>query len=262
MYKKAFSDLTRGLALYRVWIYQAWHEMSAKYKRTLLGPFWMAASTLVTAMCLTLVWGILANRLDHLGELLPYVLGGMICFSLAGFMLNDGPVLFVGFAGMIRNHANPYSYYVLEAVCKAILTFAHNVVVYYVVCACLGALTIPHWSFVLALPIVIVSMYTWGTVVSLISARFRDLQLLLPYIGQLLFFLSPVMWRVVDMARGRALWAQFNPLYGLLEVIRSPLLGQMAPPHAWALAIGTSVAGIIAWLAVYPPLRKRIPFWV
>ncbi|MBW8880279.1 MAG: ABC transporter permease [Asticcacaulis sp.] len=260
MYKKAFLDLTRGLTLYRVWLFQAWHEMSAKYKRTLLGPFWMAASTVVQAICLSLVWGLLMKRDMH--EILPYILGGLICFALAGFMLSDGPSIFTGFTGMIRNHANPYTYYVFELVAKAILTFAHNVVVFYIVCACVGAVSVPHWSLLLGLPIVIVCMCTWGTVVGLIAARFRDLALLLPYIGQLLMYLSPVMWRMGDISSERAKIAQFNPFYGVLEIIRAPLLGQMAPPHAWALAIGTAAVGVIVWLAVYPPLRKRIPFWV
>ena len=241
-------------------MFQAWHEMSAKYKRTLLGPFWMAASTVVTALCLSLVWGILSKR--PLEEIMPYVLGGMICYSLAGFMLSDGPELFNGFAGMIRNHATPYSYYVFEMVCKALFTFGHNLIVYYIVCAILRSVAIPHWSLLLGLPIVVISMYTWGSVIALLAARFRDLRLLVPYIGQLLFYLSPVMWRAIDLTQGRAKWSQFNPMYGLLEVIRSPLLGHMAPAHAWALAIGTSLTGLFVWALAFPPFRKRIPFWV
>ncbi len=85
---------------------------------------------------------------------------------------------------------------------------------------------------------------------------------MLPYISQLLFYVTPIIWRVGDISTGRAYVSQFNPLYGLLEVMRAPLLGHAPPERAWVLALSSMVTGVIAWVLVFSPFRRRIPFWV
>ena len=260
MFGKAINDLVRGAALWRVWTFQAWHEMTARYKRTLLGPFWLAGQMVVTSLCLALVWGGLMGR--DMKEILPYITGGMLCFAVVQFMFNEGPELFMGAGNTIKNHAYPFTYYIFETACKTLLTFGHNLIIFWIVCIICGNIAFPNWSFLIGMPIVMVSVASWGTVIALISARFRDMRFLLPYFGQLMFYVTPIIWRVGDISTKRAYVAQFNPLYGLLEIIRAPLLGHVAPAHAWALAIGTMVTGVITWAVVFPPFRKRIAFWV
>jgi len=138
------------------------------------------------------------------------------------------------------------------------------VIIFFLVEICLLGLKtpIPHWTFVLGFPVVLVTVLTWGTVIGLLSARFRDMRFMLPYIGQLMFYITPIIWRVGDISTKRAYVAYLNPLYGLLEIIRAPLLGYPANAHAWSLALGSMVSGIIAWMLIFIPFRKRIPFWV
>ncbi|MEI9905156.1 MAG: hypothetical protein WDN06_15235 [Asticcacaulis sp.] len=126
----------------------------------------------VTSLCLALVWGGLMGRDMH--DILPYIMCGIVCFQLVAFAFNDGPELFLGSGSMIKNHANPYSYYVAETVCRSVLTFAHNVLIFFVVEACVMAFAIPHWTFLLGFPIVVVTIFCWGTVAGLVAARFRD----------------------------------------------------------------------------------------
>ena len=260
MFGKAINDLIRGLSLWRVWTYQAWHEMTIKYKRTFLGSFWLAGSMVVTSLCLALVWGALMGRNMH--EILPYIAGGILCFDLVGSVFYQGPELFLSAGRMIKNHPYPFTYYVLETLCRNVFTFSHNVLIFFVVTILVQNPHIPHWTFILGFPVVLISVATWGTVVGLIAARFRDLRFMLPYIGQLLFYVTPIIWRVDDISSKRAFIAHFNPLYGLLDVLRAPLLGHAATPQAWYLAMGTMISGIIVWLMVFPPFRKKIPFWI
>ncbi|CAN1484367.1 hypothetical protein MCEMIH15_00004 [Caulobacteraceae bacterium] len=41
---KAFADLSNGLGLSHVWVHQAYHVISAKYKRTVLGSLWISGA--------------------------------------------------------------------------------------------------------------------------------------------------------------------------------------------------------------------------
>ncbi|ESQ73630.1 ABC transporter permease [Asticcacaulis sp. AC402] len=256
---KTFTDLRKGLGLYRVWFYQAYHELTARYRRTFMGPFWISGGMVVTSICLALVFGEMMGQ--DLKEVLPYIMGGILCFGLVSFILIDGTEIFLRHGGDIKNHAYPFTYYMLETMAKEVFLFLNNVVVFYVVMVMIGAAVVPHWSVILGFPVVIMTGLTWGSVFGIVASRFRDLRFMLPYVNQLLFFLTPIFWRP-DSLRGSSILTQVNPYYGLLEIMRAPLLGETASPHMWYLALGSMVSGIIVWLIVFSLFRRRIPFWV
>jgi ABC-2 type transport system permease protein/lipopolysaccharide transport system permease protein len=198
----------------------------------------------------------------NMHDILPYITGGILCFSVCGYIFNEGAEVFLGAGRMIKNHAYPFTYHVFESICKIVMTFAHNLLIFYIVVAMVQALAVPHWTFLIGLPVVLVSVFTWGSVVGLMAARFRDLRFMLPYVGQLLFYVTPIIWQVTDISNKRSFIAHYNPMYGLLELLRAPLLGQVAPPVCWSLALGTMFTGIIVWFLTFAAFRKRIPFWV
>ena len=260
MLEKSFKDLISAFQLWHVWFYQAYHVITAKYKRTALGTLWISGSMIATSLSLSILFGGLFGQ--TLKEALPMIMAGILCFSFAGFPLNEGQEALIGNGGIIKNHAYPFTYYILESVAKNLLMFAHNLVVFYLAMLIIGAAVIPHWTILPALFMVFIFMFTWSTITALAAARYRDLRFLLPYIGQLLSVLTPVFWRAELLHGPRRLIADLNPVYGILEIVRAPLLGHSAPFNIWVLASIATFSGVLVWLLTFPVFRKRIPFWV
>jgi len=260
MYSKAIRDLIKGASLYNVWSFQAWHEISAKYKRTVLGSLWIAGGMVALSLSLAVVFGAIMRQNMH--DIFPNIIGGILCYGFCAFILIDSPEIFMGAAGMIKNHAYPYTYYVFESLCRATLMFLNNVIVFFIAIACVGALAVPHWSFLIGFPIVLVTLFTWGTVLGLAASRFRDLRFMTPLLSQILFFLTPVTWMARDVGPDRRFLIDFNPYYGLVEIMRAPLLGYAAPMQAYFLALTAMGLGIFVWLIVFSACRRKIPFWI
>lgn len=257
---KAFMDLRRGFDLYRVWIYQAYHELSAKYRHTFLGSLWIAGSMVTTSLCLAIVFGAIQGQDLH--EALPHVMGGILVYTLISFIFNEGAEVFISAGGIIRNHAYPFTYYVFEGVSRSFMTFLHNLIVFFVAMAIIGAVVVPHWTIVGGLLIVLLTIFTWGTVIGMLSSRFRDLRFMMPYVSQLLFFLTPIFWRADNLQGWRTYIVDANPVYGLVQVIRAPLLGNAPEAQSWLLALSAMFSGVIVWVFVFSAFRRRIPFWV
>lgn len=260
MFSKAISDLVRGTRMMDVWLYQAYHEMTAKYKRTFFGSFWIAGSMIATSLSLAIVFGGLFGQ--TLKEALPFIMSGILVFTTCGFIVNEAQELFVGNGGIIKNNAFPFTYYVFEGLAKSYLTLLHNAVVYYVAMALIGALVMPDWIVIVGLAVNFAIIFCWSTLIGMMSARFRDMRFMMPYIGQLLFFMTPIFWKASSLSGPRQMVATFNPFYGMLEIIRSPLMGQPIPTICWINSLTFLVVGIIAWLIFFPIYRKKIPFWV
>ncbi|EDW4359843.1 ABC transporter permease, partial [Salmonella enterica subsp. salamae] len=45
MFKLALLDIYEGLKKIQFWNYMAWQEIIIRYRRSVLGPFWITAST-------------------------------------------------------------------------------------------------------------------------------------------------------------------------------------------------------------------------
>lgn len=260
MIDKAINDLRRAIKLRNVWIYQAYHEITAKYKHTALGSLWIAGGMLTTSLCLALVFGVLMGQ--NLHEVLPYIMGGILAFTFVSYMITEGVDVFISSAGTIKNTAHPFMYYVFEGSTRSLFIFFHNLVVFYLCVIVLGAFKVPHWSVIFAIPIAYICVCLWTAVFAMMASRYRDMRFLTPYIAQLMFFITPIFWGSTGLNRRQELITYVNPIYGLVEIIRSPLLGHAAPQHAWLLAVGFMIAGFVVWLVAFSLHRRRIPFWV
>jgi len=260
LFRKAFLDLSRAWALRPVWLYHAYHEISAKYKRTVLGSIWITGSIVATSLALSIVMGGLFGQTVQ--ESLPYIMAGIMTFGLGSFILNDAPETFLSAAGMIKNHANPFMYYVFEHMSRVYLTFLHNVIAYLILAAVLGAIRVPHWSLPLGFLAVFVTVAAWSPVTAICAARFRDLRYLLPFSANIVYFVSPVFWHPEQLTGWRTMFYKFNPFFGMMEVVRSPLMGHEAPVIAWELTLGFGALGIIMWVIVFSLNRNKIAFWV
>ncbi len=257
--EKGIRDLVNGAKLYHVWLYQAYYELSAKYKRTILGSLWITSNMIFTSLAVAIVFGSIFGR--NLQEVLPYMMAGNLVGTTALFVLYEAPEMYIGSGGIIKNHAYPFTYFAFEGVSRKIILFFHNLVAFYIAMFIIGAASIPHWSIILGLPLLCIGLLTWGTLIGMLSARFRDLRFLLPNLGHLLFFMTPIYWHY-ELLKDNHWIADLNPLYAMVSIVRMPLLGVPPSDQNWAMAFGICALGVILWLIFFSMFRRRIPFWV
>jgi lipopolysaccharide transport system permease protein len=99
-----------------------------------------------------------------------------------------------------------------------------------------------------------------GTWLSALSIQYRDIQLSIPFMGQLLMYAAPVVWpvsliteRFPDSAATIRLLYGLYPMAGVIEGFRSALLGTV--PMAWDLIAAGFVSSVV--LAVSGSLYFR-----
>ena len=61
-FKAAALDLYRGVLLTPLWWRVSVEQTVTRYRRSLLGPVWMASTTLATAFSLAIVFGVALER--------------------------------------------------------------------------------------------------------------------------------------------------------------------------------------------------------
>jgi lipopolysaccharide transport system permease protein len=253
--RRAIQDLTGGFARWRLAGALARLDIRNRYRGSVLGPFWMTASTAVMVAGIGLLYATLFRM--SLAEYLPWIAVSLVVWTMISQTVSDACNSFVTAEGVIRQLPLPYTVHVLRFVIRNAITAAHSLPLIAVVLLGFGA--IPGPEALLAIPgllLIAVNACAAGLFLGMICARFRDIPQIVTNMMQLFFFLSPVIWKPQLLGED-AVWLPLNPFYVLMETVRGPLVEGGAAPVIWLAALGCMAA-----FAFFVRFRARIAFWV
>jgi ABC-type polysaccharide/polyol phosphate export permease len=256
----AIEDLRDGARDWRLATLLGWSELRRRYRRSLLGPFWI---TLSMAIFILLVGGVFSQlSRSPMREFMPYIATGYATWLLLSSFITDGCMVFIGSLRFLRQMRLPKATLVLASVWRNLLVFAHNLPVVLVILALAGVRPTP-WTLMLipAFLATAAAGLVLALLLGMIAARFRDI---IPIVGsllQLLFFLTPVLYQPAHLGQVGQLLA-FNPATHFVEIMRSAFLGEAPSSVSWLAVLGMLLAGAIGSFLLFARFRARITYWV
>ena len=261
---RALSDIVGGARAFHLWGLLGWQDIRRRYRRSVLGPFWLTISMGVLVAALGTLYGALF-QVDT-AVYVPHLALGFIVWTLVSGLITDGCAAFITAESIIKQTNLPLSVHVYRIVWRNVLILFHNAAIFVVVAA-LFAIS-PGWTGLLALAglVLLVLNGMWvGLVLGVVSARFRDVPPILDSVVRILFFVTPIIW-MPELMPGRALMLavvlDFNPLFHFVELVRAPLLGQAPGLASWLAASGITLGGWLLAFALLRRYRRRIAYWV
>lgn len=291
--RRAVEDLAGGWRERELWSHLGWQDIKQRYRRSVLGPFWITISQGVLALGLGLLYSTLFGL--HIETFLPFIVTGFIIWTFISGSLTEGMETFIANEGLIKHLPAPLSVYALRTVWRQTIMFGHNMIIYVIVIVIFfGAVDHPYamsptgaceagsnaichpglgWYTLSAIPAFVLLAVNAGWVtmfLGIVSTRFRDFPQLVSSIIQLMFYLTPIVWPIDQLYTGgdrsAVSWAlpfiYFNPLYHFVQIIRAPLIGQAVSIGSWLVVLGITVVGWAATLLVMRNYRSRVSYWV
>jgi ABC-2 type transport system permease protein/lipopolysaccharide transport system permease protein len=257
---KALTDIYDGLNRWELWGTLGWHDIRHRYRRSIIGPFWITLSMGIMVGALGFLYAQFFGQ--PIRDYLPFLSLGVIIWGFISTLILDGCVVFIASESVIRQLRAPLSIHVFRMTWRNLIIFAHNMVIYLVIMLIFGIW--PGTRALLAIPGMLILCLNgiWASfLVGLLSARFRDIPMLAANIIQILFFFTPIIWNV-EQLRSSRLVAELNPFYHLVEIVRMPLLGHSPPLSTWLVVLGVTVVGYLVALGFFVRFRGRIAYWV
>lgn len=259
-YRRANEDIFDGLKRVHMWLFLAWQEIRARYKRSTIGPFWISLNMAIMVFTM----GPLYSRLfrQDLNAYYVYLASSVVIWGLIQAIINESCMVFISAEGFIKQIKLPFSVFVYKSVWKNVIIFLHNFVVVLLV----FLIFTPNFGWgVLLFPVGLLLVClngVWaGLVLGLICTRFRDIpQIVTSFMG-VAFFITPVMWQV-SMLGNRAWIMNLNPFYHFMEVVRSPLISSEINYESFGIVIAITIFGYFLTLALFARFRARISYWL
>ena len=257
---KGAADLRDGLAAHELWRFMGWQDVRQRYRRTVLGPWWLTLSTGLLLLALGALWSEVFGV--DIREFLPYFVAGYVLWLFLAGVLTDACTGFTQFEGFIKQQRIPFSAYIYRIGMRHVIIFAHNAVIIVAYLLWTGApwsvnnlLAIPG-ALVFGLAVLMVSIP-----VAVVCTRYRDAPQIVGSFLQIAFFLTPIFFRPDALRRFRWI-ADYNPIALLIDIVRLPLLGAAPAAHLWigSLAILAVALVIGAWLL--GRYGHRLVYWL
>ena len=245
-----------------MWVLAAIRSVGNRYRRTILGPWWLTITTII------FVFGLAVLRIGlnggDLATAIPYVGLGFIAFGLIAGGVTAALGTYVSAGTELSTSRQPYSMYVMRANTVQVIDFAHDAVVILLLVLVFRIPFTLAWAWsALALVLIVASSVGVGLWLGPLTARFRDVAPLFTALMRLMFFLTPIFWSIDMIASSDRLWlAWWNPFTYQLLAFRDPILGT---DHGWAPILVTALLAVVnlaVGLAVFSRTRARIPYWV
>lgn len=257
---RAWTDWRESFRRAYVWIHLGFNDLKVRYRRSVIGPWWITIQTAVTLFFLGFVYSQLFGV--ALAQYLPYLTVGMIFWYFASATLSEGCAALVETGPMLQQLPVPVPSVFLRVLLRNVLVFLHNAGLIVVVLLIFG---LPSASaaclFVPGFLLFFANIAWMAFLLGLACLRFRDIQQMLVAVLNLLMLLTPIFWNAATLPR-RIAFVEYNPFYHLLEIVRMPLLGEIPGADHWIWAVALAILGWGVTLAVYGRTHRRLTLWV
>lgn len=235
-------------------------ETRARYRRSILGPWWLTLGAGIGVVGLGIVWSALLNQAPS--ELMPRLAIGLVLWQFISGCVVEASGLFIRQSQIIRNYNLPLILYPLQLIMRQLITLAHNLaIIFLMIIIFPGAFSIYGLLGVIGLLIVIVNLVWIAVIIGILGTRFRDLEPLIQSLMPLLFFVTPVIYEPKHLGISQiVIW--LNPFTYFMQIVRAPFFGDIPPLEVYVAAVSSMfIIGAIA-IRLLRGRGRRLAFWI
>lgn len=206
-------------------------DFVAVYKQTVLGPVWHITEPLVTTLTYAFIFGGIANiSTDGLPRIVFYLSGLMLWTYFANSLTNISHTFNTN-AHMFGKVYFPRMVMPIATIITGLIAFAMQFFLFLVVTLFyfMRGENIQTNSYVLLTPFLILMVASlglgFGTLLSSITTRYRDLSKLISVSMRLLMFATPIIYPMSKVPQEYKWIIQLNPMTSIVESFRYGWLG-------------------------------------
>jgi lipopolysaccharide transport system permease protein len=219
-----------------------WRDIKIKYKQTVLGFLWAILQPLLMMVIFTFFFG---RALNIPSQNLPYpvfVFSGLLLWNTFSSGLTNASNSMVNNASIIKKIYFPRLIIPVSSILVALFDFFMAfmlfipILVYFQTPLSMNAV----WCWPIALSITMLATLGPGSLLAALNVKYRDFRYVIPFLVQILFFLTPVIYPVSMLQYPIVQYLLvLSPMYAAVELFRYPLTGADLNPIFIFMSLGS-----------------------
>ncbi len=262
LFDLALRDLIEGIQSWRIWLLLGWQDIRLRYRRSVIGPFWITLSMAIMIYSMGFLYGKLFKM--DLSTYYPFLAAGLISWTLIANVINEGSEAFFASRNFILEIKLPYSIYVLRVITRNIIIFLHNLValVPILIFYKMPFDLVNFFVFWLNLILIFITGFIFAYLFAILGTRFQDVKQVIISFIQIFFLLTPVLWMPSMLPERFSFFAEYNPFYQVINLLREPLTGTIPSLFTYIYFFAFTTIGALCLIILLWRSRHRIAFWV
>lgn len=226
-----------------------WRDIRIKYKQTVLGFLWAILQPLLLMIIFTLFFG---NALNVPSQNLPYpifVFSGLLIWNIFSTGLTTSASSMVNNAHIIKKIYFPRLIIPISSILVSLFDFLMASILFVPLLLYYGQHVswTALWCWPLAVITSIVATVGPGNLLAALNVKYRDFRYVIPFLIQVLFFLTPVIYPVTMLSNPVLKYIlALSPMYAAIELSRHPLTGVEVDGIMMLISIGSGIFFLFA----------------
>jgi ABC-type polysaccharide/polyol phosphate export permease len=261
--KLAWQDISSGFCKWNIWLMLAYQDIKLRYRRSVLGPFWITISMAITVYTMGFLYGHLFHM--DLQQYYPYLVSGMLTWTLISTAVTELTDTFITSDGLLKQIKLPYTTYIHRVIARNFIIFFHNLLVMLPIYFLFSQGAKINFNTLLLIPglaLLYLNALIFGIALAILGARYRDISQIIKSLVQVVFFMTPVMWSPSILPAKDRIFVYINPAYSYIELVRAPLIGTAPSLLNISIILGMTLVGSLLCLKLFIPYRSRLIYWL
>ncbi len=249
----------KDFLMYReLFYFFALKEIKARYKQTFLGIVWAFLKPFISLVIFTVVFG---GIVKVPSENIPYplfCLSGLVLWNYFSYSLLNSSSCLTNNQSLITKVYFPR----IIIPCSYSLSGIYDYLISLFFLACIMVYySAPPSVYVLFLPLVLaaatMTSIGFGLWFSAMGVKYRDIQYIIPFLIQLLLFITPVIYPTTIVTTKYRFVLYLNPMSGIIDAHRVCILGNKELDlRLLAISMGVSLVIFISGLYYFKRMER------
>lgn len=223
---QGLSDHAQDLWRYRqLFYFLAWRDILVRYKQTVMGIAWSVLRPTLTMLVFTVVFGMLAGMPSDGAPYPVLVFCAMLPWQMFVGAVNESSNSIINNSALITKVYFPRMIVPTSAVIVSLVDFVIAFAILGVLMAFYGHVPTLRVLWLPAfLLLALVAALGLGLLTSALTVKYRDFRYVIPFLGQLGLYVSPVGFSSAVIPDSWRLLYSVNPMVGVIDGFRWAIL--------------------------------------
>ncbi len=257
------NTILESIKNYDLWLTLAITKIRVRFIRTALGPIWEILGTTIFLIFISFVWSKLWG--DTFFDFFCYLYSGFIIWKAISSIIGDGTYLFSDtYSNCFENiNINPFVF-CMSHTAKNFIVLIMNFPILILILIINDSINASSWIWLIYYFLIFfISGVAASFILAVFCLKFRDLQFSIIVALQLIFFMTPVIWKIDQLSdKAQRFIIEPNLLYHYIEFFRSSVLYGVINYKSLTIISITTLVLVIISLVLYKYVNKKIIFWI
>jgi len=257
---QGLDEYYRAIGLRDTWLYLGIQDIKLRYRRSIIGPWWVTISTAIMILALGVLWSKIF--VTDTKTYMPFFAVGYVIWTWISAQISDATSVFLQFENIIKQTNLPFPIYLFRLAIRNLIILTHNFVVVILVIFLVGQGL--NENFIYSIPAILllqIMLVMLCTCIAIFCSRYRDMGQVIMVILQVAFFFSPILWQPNSL-KGHEELINFNPIFHWIEIIRQPLLGNLASSDSWNYVLMNTFCIFLLTIYLLGKSKLKIAVWL